>query len=492
MGNLTALAYAVFSAFLLSGAYPPVGLGYFAFVGLVPLFIIVRSCTPGRVLLWTWLSGVMFLGITLFWLRHITWIGMIFGVSELAFFYSVPFVIASIIVQVSPLWGFMVLPFAVAGIEWLRSFDLLAFPWMILGNSQTSYPFFIQFADITSAYGVSAWVVMVNIGVYLLILKKTVRRWLFLLVLFVVPTAYSITVLFHKQPSEEKLTVALIQGNIMPEEKWGDGLEFWNVNLYRTMSIEAMEYKPDLFIWPETAVPAYLLETPRYRYMLQSLVDSTGVPLLTGTPAIDLDTGETWNSAAYFVPGEKPEIYHKIHLVPFGEAIPLDSVFPALRSLDLGQANWDKGTERVIFTSSYLPSFCTLICFESIFPDLVRSFVKKGVEFITVVTNDVWFGPKSSPEQHAMISVMRAIEFHRPVVRCANTGISMIIDPYGRVKRKTEVFKRDTLIGTITPRTGKTVYLRFGNIFSLLSLLITLTCLGVSMYVKYHPSERKT
>ena len=133
-----------------------------------------------------------------------------------------------------------------------------------------------------------------------------------------------------------------------------------------------------------------------------------------------------------------------------------------------------------------------MICFESIFPDLVRSFVKKGVEFITVVTNDVWFGPKSSPEQHAMISVMRAIEFHRPVVRCANTGISMIIDPYGRIKRKTGVFKRDTLIGTITPCTEKTVYLRFGNIFSLLSLLITLTCLGVSMYVKYHPSERKT
>lgn len=490
MGNGAACAYALFSAFLLVGAYPPVGLGYFAFVGLVPLFNIVRNFTSGRVLLWTWFSGVVFLGMTLFWLRHITWVGMILAIPVLAFFYAIPFVIARIIYEVSPFLGIFVLPFAVAGIEWIRSFDSLAFPWMIIGNSQTRYPFFIQFADITSAYGVSAWVVMVNIGVYLLIKKKTARRWLFLMILFVLPTAYSISVIFHTRANEEKLTVALIQGNIMPEEKWGDDLEFWNVNLYRTMSIEAMEYKPDLIVWPETATPIYLLETPRYRHMVQSFVDSTGVPLLTGTPAIDLDTGQTWNSAAYFVPGEETQIYHKIHLVPFGEAFPLDNVFPALRSIDLGQANWDEGTERVIFTSSYLPSFCTLICFESIFPDLVRSFVKKGVEFITVVTNDVWFGPHTSPEQHAMISVLRAIEFHRPVVRCANTGISMIIDPYGRVTRKTRTFERGTLIGTITPRSGKTFYMRFGNIFSMLSVVITLTCLGVCLYVKYHPPER--
>jgi apolipoprotein N-acyltransferase len=121
----------------------------------------------------------------------------------------------------------------------------------------------------------------------------------------------------------------------------------------------------------------------------------------------------------------------------------------------------------------------------------VRSFVKKGVEFIVVITNDVWFGPSPSPQQHAMISIFRAIEFHMPVIRCANTGISMIVDPYGRIVKKTDTFTRETLIGTITPRKSKTFYMRFGNVFSLASFLCTMISLISSLYIKYH-SRRGT
>ena len=174
-----------------------------------------------------------------------------------------------------------------------------------------------------------------------------------------------------------------------------------------------MEHDPDLIIWPETATPVYLLQSYRYKRMVQSLADSIEVPILTGMPSIDFETRQTWNSAGFFVPyGRTVQKYDKIHLVPFGEAIPLDDIFPSLRKIDLGQANWNEGEEEVVFKSPNLPAFSTVICFESIFPDLVRRFVKKGIEFIVVITNDVWFGPDTSPEQHAMISVFRAIEFH--------------------------------------------------------------------------------
>lgn len=121
---------------------------------------------------------------------------------------------------------------------------------------------------------------------------------------------------------------------------------------------------------------------------------------------------------------------------------------------------------------------------------MIRKFVVKGAQFIIVITNDVWFGPYASPIQHAMISVLRAIEFHLPVVRCANTGISMIIDPYGRVVDKTGTFERDILIGTITPGTKKTVYAKFGNVFSMFCLFITLVSLMLYIFTKYFKFKR--
>ncbi len=332
---------------------------------------------------------------------------------------------------------------------------------------------------------------MVNVSVYLLIKKRSVKRWIFLVVLFIVPLVYSQVVMRKSPDAGQEITVALIQGNVLPEEKWADRREEWNINLYRSMSIESMTYNPDLIVWPETATPVYLVEIGSYRSMVQSLVDSIGVPVFIGFPAIDFDTGDKWNSAGLFLPGiNKVERYHKIHLVPFGEAIPLDNYFPSLKNLKLGQANWSRGTEKVVFEPPGIPPFSAAICFESIFPDLVRKFIVKGSQFIVVITNDVWFGTFASPIQHAMISVMRAIEFHRPVVRCANTGISMIIDSYGNVKKMSGTNERTILIETIPPADNETIYLRFGNIFSLVSFLITLISLIVYFITRKNVSER--
>lgn len=483
MKRLREYVPAILSALLLILAFPPVGLGFLAFVALIPLLPSMESLRLRGIFLRFWVSGVLFYGATVSWMRYVTWTGMVLAVLTLGLLYALPFVAAGCIRSRFPGVWLFILPFCVAGFEWVRSFDALAFPWMIFGNSQAGYPWLIQFADITSAFGVSWWVVMVNIAVYLLVRKRTAGRFILLGLLFLIPLGYSSAVIRTAPEPLRKLTVALIQGNVPQDEKWGGDVE-WNMDLYFSMSLKAAAYRPDLFIWPETAIPAYVLQDPYYLHRVQSFVDTLGIPVLSGIPTIDLnfdaspEKRKTWNSAGLFLPGgTNVQRYDKIHLVPFGEAIPLDNVFPSLRRIDLGQANWDEGRETVVFTSPTLPPFHVAICFESIFPDLNRASILKGSQFITVITNDAWFGPRSAPIQHAMIAAMRAIEFHRSVVRCANTGISMIIDPYGRIVRRTATFERTTLVETITPRADMTFYARFGNLFGVGSFLFSIALL---------------
>jgi apolipoprotein N-acyltransferase len=503
MSKKTAFACVLLSAILLGCAYPPVGVGFLAYAALIPMLFLLKSLNMRQVFIWSFVMGLLFHGITVSWIRHITWIGMFFSVAALSLFYTLPYIFSKPIIDLYPKKGILLFPFAVAGFEWIRSFDVLAFPWVILGNSQTYYPRLIQFADITSAYGVSFWVAMINVSLYFLIIRRTAARWVFLGLLFIVPFSYSWIVMHGPEEGASRIRVALIQGNVFPDEKWESGNQFWNVQLYEDMTIEAVtgsgdagdgvekEKKPDLIVWPETATPLYLLETPSFRHMVQSLADSIDVPILTGTPSIDYSTGEKWNSAAYFIPGNiEVEKYDKINLVPFGEAIPFNNILPVLNKIQLGQANWDQGEKPVVFNSPQLPPFNVAVCFESIFPDLMRKFIVRGSQFIVVITNDVWFGPHSSPIQHTMISVLRAIEFHLPVVRCANTGISMVIDRYGRVTGKTNTFERDILIGDITPGAHKTVFARFGNFFSLLCLVISLAANIFYIYKKHVNFER--
>jgi apolipoprotein N-acyltransferase len=480
------------SALILVCAFPPVKIGFLAYGALIPLLIVVEHAGLKRSFLWSYLTGLVFLGISLFWIRHITWIGMVSAVVVLAVFFALPFLVIG---MVRGYGGLFLFPFAVAGVEWIRSFDQLAFPWMALGNSQTSYPWLIQFADITSVYGVSCWIAFINVIIFLLIRRRTLVWAVFLSIFILVPFLYSWMVMRGAECSGREMTVALVQGNVLPDEKWEDDLELWNLDLYMTMTREAMAFKPDLIIWPETAIPFYLLDNRWYRsyqHTLHAFVDSIDVPILSGIPSYDSSSQEKYNSAGLFVPGErKVKRYHKIHLVPCGEAFPMDSLFPKLRDIDLGQANWEEGTEVVDFQPPRVPPFNVAICFESIFPDLIRKFIERGSQFIVVITNDVWFGPYASPIQHAMISVMRAIEFHRPVVRCANTGISMIIDPYGRIIKQTKTFERTILTGTITPCSYKSFYLRYGNIFGLFSFIISLAVVIYYFINRFRPARGK-
>jgi apolipoprotein N-acyltransferase len=219
-------------------------------------------------------------------------------------------------------------------------------------------------------------------------------------------------------------------------------------------------------------------------YSIAAIAGVKGSHILVGCPDYEYDEGTPryYNTAILISPAGAVEgEYRKIHLVPFGEMIPFEDRFDFLKRIDLGEGDFSPGTDLTVFTVDGDP-FAVAICFESIYPGLVGDFVRAGARFIVNITNDEWFGPSLGPSQHAQMAVMRAVEYRVGLARCANTGISMLVDPYGRVRRRTALFVRDVLSGPVEMGDGGTVYGRIGGLLEPVFLAVCLA-LGLLSYV---------
>jgi apolipoprotein N-acyltransferase len=436
----------------------PYRTGFLAFVVLVP-FILASGIIDGRGR--QNLNSFVF-GLAYF-LGSLYWIAML-GKEQIA----VPWLrLPAAIVLSLYLAVFMVLtgwlarrlvrlriPFEIAlaaawaAMEYLRSAGPLGFPWASLGYSQTPYLGVVQMAAVVGTYGISALIVLVN-GM----LARTIvsRRWPYLAlvaVVLLVPVAAGRLVLQRAGPGSS-VEVSLIQPDIAGEVKWDKAYGDTTMAILRRMTLEA----PDsvLIVWPETAVPFHLLHSPQEMYDIASLAGRKGSSILVGCPDYTYDDGVTryYNTAILVSPkGAVEDTYRKIHLVPFGEMIPFEDRFDILKRIDLGEGDFSAGTDHTVFNVDGY-AFAVAICFESIYPDLVGDFVRAGARFIVNITNDEWFGPSIGPSQHAQMAVMRAVEYRVGLARCANTGISMLVDPYGRIWRQTDLFTREILSGPV-------------------------------------------
>ena len=197
--------------------------------------------------------------------------------------------------------------------------------------------------------------------------------------------------------------------------------------------------------------------------------------MLIGSPFFSQHNGtiRNYNSAFLLSPLRKVlDRYDKIHLVPYGEYIPLRRFFPFINKMVVGIGDFYPGEVRTLFT---LPEglFSVLICYEIIFPDLTRKFVKDGAQFLVNITNDAWFGNTSAPHQHLSMAMVRAIENRRFIARAANTGISAIIDATGNLQSSSKLFTEQLLTGTIRPLSVQTFYTQFGDVFAYLSILFS-------------------
>jgi len=468
------------SGVLLVLSFAPFSFGFLSYVALVPLFWILKTGGSVHSFRAGYLTGLIWASGTLYWIAWPTPAGLL-GVLLVLPAYCGVFSCAQS--WFHRRWGrksFWAAPFLWVGMEAISSLGQLAFPWNLLGNTQASYLYLIQYASVTGVFGVSFWVVLLNVLVFLGYEKretlKTVAVYSLTGVLLVaVSYAYGLRMLSRPLKSSATLRVGLVQGNINAYKKWTPAFIDSNFVTYSRMTLECAKGKPEIIVWPETATPCYLRYRNFYLNWVKTIVDSVSIPLLTGSPDyewITPDHANTYNAAFLFTPfSEDIGRYCKKQLVPFAEKVPFSEAFPQAYGWlnriipDVGDYSAGDSTTVFSFRSVRMQNipFSVVICFESIFPKLVSRFVSRGAGFLVVITNDGWFGNTSGPYQHASIARLRAVENRRWVVRCANTGISEFVDPFGRVTQITRLNESAVLTETIQVNTERTFYTRHAN-----------------------------
>ncbi len=439
------------AALLLIVSFPRGNISLLAWVAFIPLYFALRSASiPGSFFL-SYLTGFAFWITNIFWLSHVTFAGMLALVFFLAGYFGVfglgirLFVLHSrkqqeglSLKDVLCAASFWVV------LEYARShFPILAFPWALLGYSQSRQLPVIQIADITGVWGVSFLVMLVNAGIYAVVsshrpLRQGVRNFSLAALCVCIVLGYGYLRL-HQGPWKkqgEPFAVSVIQGNIPQELKWDAQARDFIMNTYQHLTREAMRDNPQLIIWPEAAIPAVLEEEPLLFLQIKELARQVHTPLLVG--AVRMADNRYYNTALLLsAEGGMLEEYRKVHLVPFGEYIPFRTAFPFLEAI-VPIGDFTAGGQYVLFAFSLNEgkpphTFASLICFEDVFPELSRRFVRKGAGLLVNITNDAWFKKTASPYQHMQGSVFRAVENRRYVIRAANTGVSGFISPTGEV-----------------------------------------------------------
>lgn len=479
-------------ALLLSLSFHPLKLHFLAWIGLVPLLFAVDNARPGQTFRYGLLFGFLFALFSLFWIVFLqidinTKLLIIFGLIVLFLYLGLYFGVAILIASKIGVWF---LPLIITGLEFLRGIGELRFPWLSLGYSQARYPLFIQQAAIYGVYGISLWLVLLNVSIYYALKRRKFGNVLLAALIFALPILYGIT--RTKHTGERFVTVGIVQPNIDPNMKFSRELRYKTFERLMHLSVRCAnvslhEYDGtlDLIIWPETATPVFLKSPGSYRDLVTHLVDELGVPIFTGTAIYDRENHEIFNGAVLIEPGTGIEQeYRKIYLVPFGEHIPFDNHIAVLRSVDFGEGDYTPGTTYTVFGTSAF-KFACLICFESIFPDLSRKFVSKGADVLINITNDGWFGKISGAQQHNDMAILRSVENGVVLLRSANTGISMIVDQYGRVNVEKPLFVEDVIVSSISIAPVDTIYRRFGHLLPLLCIVMTTILLAASYFRTY-------
>jgi len=289
--------------------------------------------------------------------------------------------------------------------------------------------------------------------------------------------------------STTAVRIAAVQANVALEDKWQRAKIDSTVVPYTQLTKAAAQAGADFVVWAETAVPAYVVagKEPQLLVWLRQTARENNVFLYTGFPDAKLSSDGTlmrYNSSGLFGPnGDLIDRYAKHHLLPVGERMPFSKYLPFVSKLDMGQAEWTPGDLPCPLTAATDAGnlrFSGLICFESIFASLARNAVRCGAELLVNITNDGWFGETAGPRQHAALARMRGIECGVPLVRCANNGISYILDENGAFLARADLGQRNFIVADVKLRAGATLFVRVGAM-PLLIYLIAWTLLALAM-----------
>ena len=469
--------------------FPRLQLSWLALVCFVPLLILIPYQRSSRLFLYFFLSGTLFHLGNLYWIVHV-----IQHYTTLNTLLSVGVVLLLCLV-LSLLWGLfglllqmfalrtgfitsMILaPSLWIFLEWSRN-PLTHFPWCLLGYSQYSHLRLAQVASLFGVYGLSWLLMAANASLSVFIVRRKYHYMIATLVLLLLSIGYG-----HYRigrPIEgESLKVGCIQGNVPQDVKLN--YEFADeINLrHLQMTKELIDrYHPDLVFWSESSTLFQLRNGADWTAQILNLAKQTATPLVIGSDHLQGD--QIYNSA-FFVnaKGEIGSDYDKMYLVPFGEFVPLKSILFFAGKVVPEISDFSPGQDYTSFAVDE-QKFGIHICFEVVFPQLSRAFCRNGATFLATITNDAWFGKTCASYQHFAMAVMRAIENRRYLVRCANTGISGFVDPYGRILQATNLYVPAKIVGDVKGIQEQTFYTKHGDILVYASGVICVAAFGLS------------
>ncbi len=494
-------------------SFPPFWTGFFAYAALIPFFLILEShsfqggfrsgyilglCSVGTLMYWlNWNTGATQIQATAMYLGTIMYLAVMWGIYGF---------LQSIVCRRLGTKGFFFAPILWSTLEFFQSKGELGFTWHLLPSTQTYYTPLIQFIEFTGITGLSFWIVLINVMFYFLIKKYFFKEsdtaihsrliLVSLLLLFFVPLTYGLTVI-NSTAAEKTITASVIQPNIEPNRKWLEK-DFAYTEIMR-LTASAGEKHNDLIVWPETAIPVRLrVDKNKFNNIRQEL-RRQWTTLITGIPdrKVVLDDegnprGHYFNSIYMIRPDHSGFVsYDKMHLVPFGEFVPSFLFFMKDMAMDVGIPDYYPGDSLRIFN---VPIFqdtvqtdsvkmAGVVCLESIFPDIVRDAVKLGARVLVIVTNDAWYDGTLGPIQHSQIAVLRAVENRVSIIRCANSGISSLVDPFGNVTLQTSNATQAILSGPVAVQNTETFFTRYGNLFPVtVSILFFILLLVLTIF----------
>lgn len=480
-------------------------------IALIPLLFGIKAGNPRQAALCGLVGGLTHFLLLLYWIfivlgtyGGLAWYFSIPALLLLALYMSLYFslfaVLAHFILNTFPaIVALLLLPALWVGLDWLRSELFTGFPWMDLGYALYKITTAIQIADLVGHHGVTFLVVLINTLLFLLVKAWPSGRNLLLLLapaclLLGGAGIYSQQRLAevngqHMAVATPRLTVGVVQGNIDQSVKWSPSQQETTVQTYLNLSESLMAAQPpSLIVWPETALPFYPLTNENIG-PLKKLVTGRDLALLTGAPWYEIIDRKAqkvrfFNSALLLqADGEFHGKYYKAHLVPFGEYVPLKQFLPFLAPLVEAVGDFSAGTiEQPLVWQDAKAG--VLICFESVFPESSRQWVKAGANILINLTNDAWYGKSSAPYHSLAMAVFRAVETRRSLIRSANTGISAFVTPAGTIDLQSEIFVPWAATRAVTLMTGETFWVRHGYLFAPACLVIALLSSGVALIVR--------
>lgn len=493
---MTPLLAAALSGILLVFSFPHLGHPAIAWVALVPLLVAVGSgVPPARAFALGLVAGLVHFAGTIYWIpavlvdygglpRPAAWLVHGLLVAYLALFPALFALTIGFLRQRLGVGGLLYAPAVWVMTELGRIHLFTGFPWELVGYSQATVLPVAQVASLAGVLGLSALVVLVNAALAYTVVAQP-RQWAPGAVTAVVVVASVAFGYWRLENSAlvragEPLRVAALQGNVAQDEKWDPARHEAILAGYLDQTRRAAADGARLIVWPEAAIPFPFERDPRGE-AIRRAVRETGAYALVGSTLISAGAEARFYNVAYMVDpaGTTVGVYQKQHLVPFGEYVPLKRALSFVSPLVETVADFSAGPGPRTLPIGRQP-IGAAICYEIIYPGLVRGLVRAGSTLLVTITNDAWYGRSAAAHQHFQQASLRAIEQGRYLVRAANTGISGVIDPYGRIRARTALFEPAIVVEDVRLIDGLTLYGRIGDTpayaGAILTALVLLAC----------------